>query len=159
MTQFDENTLHSLATRFRYALERNANSEYSPVSMCVHTTLLLSIHIHKRFPDLNVPVYWVKASTDLRRKIKTGHSWLEVGGILVDITMDQFNSDERAEFSADINANAPYLTAYSCDPSNSIHSKLFKSHEYTEIEKDLSQFDIHQHGMLISELSDLEEYL
>ncbi len=104
-------------------------------------------------------VTWVDACTDRRLKVKHGHSWLEVDGYLVDITMDQFNIDPSNSFNKQVNANAPYLTTYVCLKENSIQRKVFKSFTHNVIDEEfsiLNKYDVMSH---VDEIEQLKKYL
>jgi hypothetical protein len=150
--------LYSKASRFRYALEQS-KVEWSPLNQCVITTILFAIYLRKEFPEMISEVIWIQAWTDRRLKTTHGHSWLEVDGYLIDITMDQFNSDPTNSFNKDVNANAPYLQTYSCRKEDSIQRKVFKSFKRNIIDKEFSILDEHDVMSHVDKIERLKKYL
>jgi hypothetical protein len=153
-----EGFLHSKATRFRYALEQSEDG-WSPLNKCVITTVLFAIYLREEFPEMVSEVIWIQAMTDKRFKINHGHSWLEVDGYVIDITMDQFNSDPTGSFNKDVNANAPYLQAYACRKENSIQRRVFKSFEPNIIDKEFSILDKYDVMHRIDEIERIKKYM
>lgn len=150
--------LNSKASRFRYALEQSSE-EWSPLNQCVITTILLAVYLRKEFPGLISEMSWIQAWTDKRLKINHGHSWLEVDGYLIDITMDQFNNDPTNSFNKHVNDNAPYLTTYACNTKDSIQRKVFKTFTYNVIDEEFSildELDVKSH---VDEIERLKKYL
>jgi hypothetical protein len=153
-----EHFLYSKASRFRYAIEQS-NTEWSPLGQCVHTTILLAVYLRKEFPEIISEINWVQAWTDRRLKVNHGHSWLEVDGYLVDITMDQFNTDPTNSFNKHVNANAPYLSTYACIAKNSIQRKVFKSFTHNLIDEEFSILDKYDVMSHVDEIERLKKYL
>lgn len=104
-------------------------------------------------------VTWIDAFTDRRYKKKHGHSWLEVDGYLIDLTMDQFNHDKDNAFCKAVNANAPYQPVYACLKEESIQRKVFKSYECNEIDESFSVLDKSDVREHLYEIEQLKQYL
>ena len=86
--------INILVTKFRKAIEKAKNSENSeffrkfPTGQCGYTCDLLSEYLHENgYTEISYVCgsYYGKSFDELQ-----SHAWLEVNGIVIDITSDQF---------------------------------------------------------------------
>jgi hypothetical protein len=151
-------TLSDIANKFRRALECSPQG-WSLSNQCVHTTKLLAIYLRKEFPEMVSSVEWVQASADGSSSNQYGHSWLEVDGYVMDLTMDQFNIEMMGEFGHKVNINVPYLPVDVCLKEDSVQRKVFKSFIHNKIDKEFSildRFDVIEH---LYEIDRLKSYM
>lgn len=153
----DERALNDLVSRFRSALELNANGEYCPLNQCHHICNLFSVYLFAKYPHFKASL--VLGHTDKRCENVAGHYWLEVGNTIVDMTMDQFNNGFDQGFSKLIRANSPYKKSYACAKEDSAHYKVFKSFERESLDYKLADFGRDTIDELEQNLRELKQYL
>lgn len=96
-----------------------------PVMSCKLSSMLLSYHFFKLWPDLVIK--GVSAATG--RSDHITHYWLEIDDVVIDITGDQYNIIDDNELSQKIINNRPFPTVHVSIKKNSYLHKIFKIRE------------------------------
>ncbi len=94
-----------------------------PLDACKHASMLFCYHLSQK--GYIKPIYLV-FGVSKKRGSKVGHWWVEIDGILVDITADQFNLVEESALSYKIVTNRPYLPVYCVPFTIAPHHKVFE---------------------------------
>lgn len=116
------------AVKFRKLIEICDKSNTSlvmdcfPVMSCKLSSMLLSYHFLKLWPDLSIK--GISASTGKNGKIT--HYWLEINDIAIDITGDQYNLIGDNELNKKIIQRRPFPAVHVSHKEDSYLYKLFK---------------------------------
>lgn len=93
-----------------------------PVMSCKLSSMLLSYHFLKLWPDLSIK--GISAATGKNGKIT--HYWLEINDIAIDITGDQYNLIGDNELNKKIIQRRPFPAVHVSHKEDSYLYKLFK---------------------------------
>jgi len=116
------------AVKFRKLIEICDKSNTSlvmdcfPVMSCKLSSMLLSYHFLKLWPDLSIK--GISAATGKNGKIT--HYWLEINDIAIDITGDQYNLIGDNELNKKIIQRRPFPAVHVSHKEDSYLYKLFK---------------------------------
>ncbi|ANZ04205.1 hypothetical protein [Raoultella ornithinolytica] len=116
------------AVKFRKLIEICDKSNTSlvmdcfPVMSCKLSSMLLSYHFLKLWPDLSIK--GVSAATGKNGQIT--HYWLEINDIAIDITGDQYNLIGDNELNKKIIQRRPFPAVHVSHKEDSYLYKLFK---------------------------------
>ncbi|EKP6365212.1 hypothetical protein P4B63_004920, partial [Salmonella enterica subsp. diarizonae] len=116
------------AVKFRKLIEICDKSNTSlvmdcfPVMSCKLSSMLLSYHFLKLWPDLSIK--GISAATGKNGQIT--HYWLEINDIAIDITGDQYNLIGDNELNKKIIQRRPFPAVHVSHKEDSYLYKLFK---------------------------------
>ncbi|EAM8778486.1 hypothetical protein RRM29_000059 [Salmonella enterica] len=116
------------AVKFRKLIEICDKSNTSlvmdcfPVMSCKLSSMLLSYHFLKLWPDLSIN--GISAATGKNGQIT--HYWLEINDIAIDITGDQYNLIGDNELNKKIIQRRPFPAVHVSHKEDSYLYKLFK---------------------------------
>ncbi|MBD2782710.1 hypothetical protein [Xenorhabdus szentirmaii] len=125
------NEIKEEAFKFRHLLENCDKSktelvlECFPVMSCTLSSMLLSYHFLKLWPELELK--GVRAATGKNNEIT--HYWLEIGDVVIDITGDQYNIINAKELNREIVLSRPFTSVHISYQKKSYLYKLFKVQE------------------------------
>ncbi|BFI58961.1 hypothetical protein KD4_29060 [Yersinia pseudotuberculosis] len=119
------------AIKFRKLIEQCDKNNTSlvidcfPVMSCKLSSMLLSYHFLKLWPDLSIK--GVSAATGKNGQIT--HYWLEIDDIVIDITGDQYNIIADKELNKKIINSRPFPAIHVSHKNESYLHKIFKIKE------------------------------
>lgn len=119
------------AAKFRKLIETCDKEKTSlvisdfPVMSCKLSSMLLSYHFLKLWPDLVIK--GVNAATGKHDHIT--HYWLEIDDIVIDITGDQYNIIDDKELNNKIISSRPFPAVHVAHKKESYLHKIFKIKE------------------------------
>ncbi len=96
-------------------------TESFPVMNCKLTSMLLVYHFLKLYPESEI-----KGIGGVRPKNEITHYWIEIEGIVVDITGDQYNLIEDDELDSLLVALRPYSPIHVAKIEDSFLYDIFK---------------------------------
>ncbi|BBI51616.1 hypothetical protein HORIV_40370 [Vreelandella olivaria] len=108
------NKLKKEAFKFRGLLEKCDKSKTElvpdcfPIMSCKISSMLLSYHFLKLWPELEVK--GISAIAEKNDQIT--HYWLEIDEIVIDITGDQYNLIKGSELNKEIVSNRPFKAVH-----------------------------------------------
>ncbi len=111
-------------------------SEDFPVMDCYNSCYLMALHIFKNTNHTSIELVagYVSGGSEV-----IGHCWLEVEGILVDITSEQYNILREEELSSNILDRRPFLPIYCIDVNLASHHDIFSDLTREVIDRSFSQ--------------------
>ncbi len=121
-------SLYDEAVRLRQQIESIVSDDLPlftssfPINACKHASQLFCYHMGLK--GYSEPLKVVFGVSNKRRG-DVGHWWVETGGILIDLTADQFNQIDDEELSYKIRVNRKYRAVYCCPVSEAPHYKVF----------------------------------
>ena len=152
------------ASNFRELLENCDKSKMNlvpdcfPVMSCKLSSMLLSYHMLKLWPELELK--GVMGTTGRNDEIT--HYWLEIGDIAIDITGDQYNVINANRLNKAIVRNRPFTSVHVTHQKDSCLYNLFKirhkellSHGFPTIADDFIEDMAFDHRQLIGNKDDL----
>ncbi len=127
----DMGLLYKLASEFRGLIEVCVDAEEEfpllwddfPINACKPISMLFAYHLQKLGLDTSIECVLGFSS---RRTDNIGHWWVQVNGVLIDLTADQFNVIQDGDLSYKLKMHRPYESVYCCDVSKSPHRLVFK---------------------------------
>ncbi|EPX1410027.1 hypothetical protein ACWWIV_000297 [Cronobacter sakazakii] len=147
------------ATEFRKVIEvcdkKNTSLviDHFPVMGCKLSSMLLSYHLLKLWPDLLIK--GVSAATGKNGQIT--HYWLEIDDIVIDITRDQYNLINDCELTNKIIKSRPFPSIHVSHNNESYLYNIFKIketysfvHGFPEIADDFIDEMAHGYNQLLN---------
>lgn len=125
------NKLKKEAFKFRGLLEKCDKSKTElvpdcfPIMSCKISSMLLSYHFLKLWPELEVK--GISAIAEKNDQIT--HYWLEIDEIVIDITGDQYNFIKDSELNKEIFSNRPFKAVHVSNKNESYLYDVFKFRE------------------------------
>ncbi|MGV7960399.1 hypothetical protein QPK13_04525 [Photorhabdus tasmaniensis] len=125
------NEIKEEAFKFRALLENCDKSNTNlviddfPVMSCKLSSMLLSYHFLKLWPELEL--IGVTAATGKNNQIT--HYWLEIGEFVIDITGDQYNIIDAKKLNKEIVKTRPFASVHVSHQKESCLYNLFKIQE------------------------------
>lgn len=125
------NKLKKEAFKFRGLLEKCDKSKTElvpdcfPIMSCKISSMLLSYHFLKLWPELEVK--GISAIAEKNDQIT--HYWLEIDEIVIDITGDQYNLIKGSELNKEIVSNRPFKAVHVSNKNESYLYDVFKFRE------------------------------
>ncbi|GAA6169665.1 DUF2026 domain-containing protein [Sessilibacter corallicola] len=102
----------------------NTDAEF-PIDHCDFSSYLLTYHLLRLHPDLEIDIVYGLASDDYLEN-SLYHVWIEVNGWLIDITADQFNMIEDEKLTDEIIQERPYSIIHAGKIKDQPHYRIFE---------------------------------